>query len=365
MKFLGIDFAPLNIPLERRLQTLAAGAWFNVLAFGPFICTFLTFYIIFNTKFWWLMLIYLYWILMIDNKTSEKGGRQIQYVKNWKWWKYMTDYFPYQLVKQTNFELDPKRNYMFACFPHGILPVGTFSMTSTNYGPFKEYFPHHKQYCATLGQHFNVPFYRELILSVGAVSSSKESIEYLAQHPNGGQIISILVGGVQEAYFSRPGDYYLVLKKRKGFVKLALKSGCPLVPVFSFGEIQTFRQLDSPPNSFFHRFQEFFRRIIGIAPILPIGRGFFQYSLGLVPRRHKITTVGKLYKKKNCFCSCLHYFVLIFLVGKPINVEKIENPTAEQIDDLHNKFVEALQDLFNKEKYKYEDNPDDVKLILV
>lgn len=36
------------------------------------------------------------------------------------------------------------------------------------------------------------------------------------------------------------------------------------------------------------------------------------------------------------------------LVGKPIKVEKIENPTNEQVESLHKKYVDSLIDLFNE-----------------
>ena len=42
-----------------------------------------------------------------------------------------------------------------------------------------------------------------------------------------------------------------------------------------------------------------------------------------------------------------------FLVGKPINVIQINNPTSNDIDQLHQRYLQALEQLFedNKEKY--------------
>ena len=48
-------------------------------------------------------------------------------------------------------------------------------------------------------------------------------------------------------------------------------------------------------------------------------------------------------------------------VGEPIEVSKKENPTKEEIEDLHSKYIEALQKLFEDHKEKYEPN-EDVKL---
>jgi Diacylglycerol acyltransferase len=46
----------------------------------------------------------------------------------------------------------------------------------------------------------------------------------------------IVVGGAAESLNAFPGTYNLVLKKRLGFIKLALRNGASLVPVLSFGE---------------------------------------------------------------------------------------------------------------------------------
>ena len=40
--------------------------------------------------------------------------------------------------------------------------------------------------------------------------------------------------------------------------------------------------------------------------------------------------------------------ILCLLVGRPIYVDKIENPSNEQIESLHKKYEESLIDLFNE-----------------
>lgn len=43
--------------------------------------------------------------------------------------------------------------------------------------------------------------------------------------PCGGRLVVLVVGGAREAQLSEPGDYRIVLKRRKGFVRLALQEG--------------------------------------------------------------------------------------------------------------------------------------------
>lgn len=159
----------------------------------------------------------------------------------------------------------------------------------------------------TLNFHFTVPFFRELVLSWGMGAASANCLKILLTssndplHPhnqdgftsNGAMIV---VGGAQEAINSRPNNYTIVLKNRKGFIKIALFTGATLVPVISFGEVDLFDQPANPPGSLMRRYQEFVKRTTGVAPIFFNGRGMFQYSYGVIPKRTPITTVGECIK---------------------------------------------------------------------
>ena len=68
----------------------------------------------------------------------------------------------------------------------------------------------------------------------------------------------------------------------------------PLVPVFSFGENDIFRQVSNPRGSRLREIQVKIQKTVAFAPVLFYGRGIFQYSFGLLPHRKPIHTVGKL-----------------------------------------------------------------------
>lgn len=51
-----------------------------------------------------------------------------------------------------------------------------------------------------------------------------------------GSAITIVVGGAEESLHARPGVLELVLKKRHGFIHMAIETGSLLVPMLSFGE---------------------------------------------------------------------------------------------------------------------------------
>ncbi len=79
---------------------------------------------------------------------------------------------------------------------------------------------------------------------------------------------------------------------------------------------------------------------------MPCGRFMFWY----IPRRRPVTTVGKIIlfiDKKN---PTISYF---FLVGKTIHVNKNINATPDDIDQLHCKYIQAVEQLFEYNKNKY------------
>jgi 2-acylglycerol O-acyltransferase 2 len=130
---------------------------------------------------------------------------------------------------------------------------------------------------------------------------------------------------------AKPGNFTLTLGHRRGFVRLAMKYGADLVPVFSFGENELFLQVDNPEGSWLRKFQNGFKEKFGFSPVAFHGRGIFNYSLGLMPFRKAITAV----------------------VGKPIHVEKVEKPTDEQVEVMHQKYIDALVALFEETKLEY------------
>lgn len=75
-------------------------------------------------------------------------------------------------------------------------------------------------------QSCSFPWYlTHLALSLGLVTSEKESAGHILTRKGGGNLLAIIIGGSQEALDARPGAYRLLLKNRKGFVRLALIHG--------------------------------------------------------------------------------------------------------------------------------------------
>ncbi|KAJ3640706.1 hypothetical protein Zmor_027250 [Zophobas morio] len=294
------------------------------------------YFLLLTTRFWWLAILYSFW-LYHDRATPETGGRSNDWILSLKCWWYYKNYFPANLIKP-ELTLNPQRNYLFSHFPHGIIPTGPFHNISGRSSEFRQLYPKFKVHIAILHWLLYTPFLRDLGLAVGLVSCSAKSITYLLSRPEGGQIVLLNPGGATETFNAGHQQYKFFVKKRKGFVKMALRNGAAIVPVITFGENELFRQFQ---NETVLRMQNFVKKWVGFVPALFYGRGFTENSFGMVPFRRPLKTV----------------------LGTPIEVEKRENPTSEEIDLVHEKFVDGLVRLFEKYKNEFLENPQEVLLL--
>ncbi|XP_031224744.1 2-acylglycerol O-acyltransferase 1 isoform X1 [Mastomys coucha] len=322
-----VKFAPLNIPLAQRLQTAAVLHWvLSWLLLVEVSIGIMVMLVLYN--YWFLYLPYLAWFCY-DWRTPEQGGRRCNWIQSWTVWRYFKDYFPIHLVKTQ--DLDPGHNYIFGFHPHGILVAGGFVNFCTNYSDFKKLFPGFTSYFHVAKLWFCFPLVREYLMSNGPVSVTKESVSHVLSKEGGGNISVIVLGGAKEALEAHPGRFTLCILQRKGFVKIALTHGASLVPVFSFGENDIYKQINNPKGSWLRTLQDTFRNVTGVALPLIYARGIFQYNFGLIPYRKLICTV----------------------VGRPIPVRQTLNPTSEQIEELHQTYLDELGKLFNEHKGKY------------
>jgi hypothetical protein len=196
---------------------------------------------------------------------------------------------------------------------------------------------------------FRIPVWRDWLLAIGfcdvsrptliqSMSKKEDQGRDKLKKSGGGGCISVLVpGGAAESVDCDVP--VLTLNKRKGFVKIALETGCHLVPVYSFGETKLYRQWtsDSRIRRVLHRLQKF----IGIGTPLVVGRGIFNYSFGGLPHREKLTTV----------------------IGRPIAVPcKGKGGFTEQdVDEYHEKYIAALKDLYARYKPIYDPTSGDLQ----
>ncbi|XP_055347255.1 acyl-CoA wax alcohol acyltransferase 1-like [Paramacrobiotus metropolitanus] len=318
--------------LQHALQTFAVALHlFIMFIFGSVIFLFFLFFpvlfVFFPSRLYVIPLLYVLWYIY-DWDQSSRGGRRSAAFRSSIFWHWVRDYFPIRLVKTA--ELDPRRKYLFAGHPHGpTMAFGFMTALFTEALGVREVFPGIN--VIGLGQKFmmQVPLMREYTMAFGVCDVSRKSIDYWMTK-GAGTAVAIITGGAREIFEIDCHNVKLVLRNRKGFVKAAIQHGAQLVPIFAFGENDTY-ELAFHRDSVVYRFQRFVqKKVLGFCPALIKGRGFFGGS-GLLPKRVPITVV----------------------VGAPIPVEENSHPSQAEIDALHQRYLQELRNLFDCHKTRY------------
>ncbi|KAF2750007.1 DAGAT-domain-containing protein [Sporormia fimetaria CBS 119925] len=325
-----VRWAPLNVPLQRRLQTLAVLA--HTLSIVGLLTTF--FLLCSIPLLWPILLPYLIYVLLSNAGTSGELSLRSERWRRSKIWSLFASYFPARLHR--SYELEPTRKYIFGYHPHGIISHGAFAAFATEALGFSQLFPGITNSLLTLDSNFRIPLYREYALRMGLASVSRESIDNILSKggPNGegmGRAVTIVVGGARESLEAKPGSLRLILNCRKGFVKAAIRTGADLVPVLAFGENDIYQQVDVESHPYIHKFQLFVKKWVGFTVPLFHARGVFNYDVGMMPYRRPINIV----------------------VGKPIRVVQEKIPEQETVDRVHREYVRELRGMWEDWKDEF------------
>nr|POE63412.1 diacylglycerol o-acyltransferase 2a [Quercus suber] len=267
-----IHWAPLSIPLQRRLQMLMV--LLHTLSIVGFLALF--FLLCAVPLLWPLLMPYLVYCLFSRASVSGELSHRSEWLRRSKIWSAFASYFPARLHRTQ--VLEPTRKYIFGYHPHGIISHGAFAAFATEALGFSQLFPGITNTLLTLDSNFRIPLYRDHALRLGLASVSRESCENLLSKggPNGegmGRAITIVIGGARESLDAKPYTLRLVLKRRKGFVKLAIRTGADLVPVLAFGENDIYDQVDAAGHPFVHKTQLLVKKFMGFTVPLFHARG--------------------------------------------------------------------------------------------
>ena len=329
----GIRWAPLNVPFERRLQTLVV--LFHCLSIAITLSLFC--FACVNPLLWPIVIVYMINLLFSTAHCDGTLSRRSTIARRLPVWNLFASYFPARLHKTAN--LPPARKYIFGYHPHGIISHGAWAAFATEAVGFSELFPGITNTLLTLDSNFRIPFYRDYILAMGLGSVSKESITNTltkgGRNREGmGRAVTIVVGGARESLEARPGNMSLVLKDRKGFIRMAIRTGADIVPVLGFGENDLYDQLDPKEHPAMRKFQMWVLRAWKFTLPFLHGRGIFNYDVGMMPYRHSLNIV----------------------VGRPVKVEQAprdRGPDNDEVDRLHTDYVTELERLWHMYKDRF------------
>jgi 2-acylglycerol O-acyltransferase 2 len=217
----------------------------------------------------------------------------------------------------------PNAQVILGVFPHGsyadyrVVMDGILDQALPNIGP--------KVRSLAATAMFRLPVVREIGLWTGCVDASRKVAE---RQLDKGRSLLIIPGGEAEQIRTENGQELAYVQKRKGFIKLALRKGVPVVPVYVFGASDMYHTSHAAFG-----LREWLVKNLGVAICL---------------------TLGKWYSP---FCPLNVKTTIVF--GKPIQMKcKTQgDPTDEEVQAKHKEFVTALEKLFddNKKAHGYGD----------
>ena len=245
-------------------------------------------------------------------------------------------YFPAVLVEEARLgpppgrgSAPPPRGVLLGLHPHGLIcsPVWLHLLPG---GAFRA--RHGLDFrMATISFNFWMPVWTDVLVAFGFIVASRGSIE---DNLRAGNAVGLVVGGAEEAAAMAVDRFDLVLRKRKGFIKCALRAGAPVAPVVTLGENKIIRQASLPRG---HRFGAISRGLFqlcqkhfGFVPIVPYGRPFFG---GLVP-----SSIVPFQSR------------LVTVVGKPLSMPEISEPTQEELDHHHGRYLAEVSRIYDTYK---------------
>uniref|UniRef100_K3WBZ2 Acyltransferase n=1 Tax=Globisporangium ultimum (strain ATCC 200006 / CBS 805.95 / DAOM BR144) TaxID=431595 RepID=K3WBZ2_GLOUD len=207
---------------------------------------------------------------------------------------------------------------MYAFHPHGILTCG-MAINGAHHLRFAE----SDARWLVAENLFWFPALRDMLKWLEFDSVSKSSFVKLMEK---GDNIGFVPGGFEEATLYQYGKHRVFIKKRFGFIKLALQYGYKVYPAYTFGEELTFTA--------------------------------FPFLLRWRLKLNEFKIPGAAFiGSPFCFFMPRSEVDLVTVVGHPIQFPHIEHPTKDDVQKYHALYVAKLQTLFDKHKGKYAADP--------
>jgi 2-acylglycerol O-acyltransferase 2 len=261
--------------------------------------------------------------------------------------------------------------FLFAVFPHGcnsdyrLLMDGMLSSGSGGGDERQRWRLNVRTLAATIL--FRIPWIREICLWTGCVDARKQTAEQIFQQQqtttnNKNNLISLMVlpGGQMEQLLTQRGREIIYLKKRKGFIRLAMQYQVPIVPVYVFG-CSDYYATSSWAQSFRIRW---LLKYTGMAIPLCWGIHFFCPSpipttvvFGkpiFIPTK-ETTTTTTIPSISNRHTPTTTSSSTPQGEDRSANTTTISTPMQlhpDQVDAVHAEFMTALQQLFDQHKHR-------------
>ncbi|CAM9784452.1 unnamed protein product [Ascophyllum nodosum] len=279
-----------------------------------------------------------YYILSYDGAELKEGRPWRTFVE--KSWVFRLARAYHDMQLHLHPELNPSKmtgeeQFLFALHPHGALSDYRVLMD----GVIGEHFPKLRSWRVLAASVlFKLPFVRELCLWSHCIDASRKTAEHALSR---GHSLFVVPGGEHEQILGGFGKEVLYLKKRMGFIKLALRNRIPVVPVYIFGA-----------NDTFYTSSLLQRERLTLVKRLRVAVPLFWGRFGLpIPREVHFRIV---------FGAPLRFASETETDSDSrVSVDKdgLKEVSDEQLIEAHGAYVDALKQLFdeNKTRFGYAD----------
>lgn len=160
---------------------------------------------------------------------------------------------------------------------------------------------------------FHVPLVRHIWWWLGVRPITRDWIAALLR---GGASVCLNPGGIQECLLMAPEHEVAFLRRRLGFVRLALRHGAPLVPAFAFGQSNMYHYARPGPPLVPHAPLAWLSRRIGFVPM-----ALWGVAGSMVPYDAPLTVA----------------------LGRPIAVPTVPEPSVEQCQLYLDRFIAEME----------------------
>ena len=253
--------------------------------------------------------------------------------------KYMSMQFVWPQTMQRPLLKD--QSMIFSIIPHGVAPLGI-----TAYPMWSKLFNDRLCHWTCAPVILKIPILQKFMRAIGYIpAKAKDISEVLTKKEEN---VGIILDGIAGMFQSHDEKAYV--KKRKGIVKIALRCGASIVPVYGFGHTSLVSislyapalLLNAPalfnPRAYFYSKWKVVVDPFGILEWLSL-----KLDVSITP------FFGRWYwflgpPRRVAVCVCM---------GDPIQCPKIENPTQEEIDKYHELLVKGYEQVFEQHKEAY------------
>ncbi|KAL4445170.1 hypothetical protein ABPG74_021983 [Tetrahymena malaccensis] len=290
------EFSKLKDLPKRPFRTLVGSSILLLYGLGPFLML-IVYYYAYKGSLACIILSALQIIAQIFAKRSQTYLNLLRYLD-------LELYFDAFTFETVDGPINQDKS-LFAVHPHGIFSLGMFLNNH------RDHFGKNAVVCGSRMVTI-APIMGLLHKLGGMVSVNPESLQQIMKKGNN---IALLPGGFEEATISSRKENRIFIKSRKGFIKYAIRYGYKVYPTFVFNENRIYNYFDKYEN--FRLFLNKFK-LVGV---------IFWSKLGMLPEfNHEIHTV----------------------VGKPMDLPHIENPSQDIVEKYHTQYIEQIQALYEK-----------------